>query len=134
MIGAPELRELLDYDPASGVFRWRHTTRGYVQKGRVAGCYTKNWYVNICVRGRNYGAHRLAWLYVHGEWPPKFIDHVNGDLSDNRIANLRPATRAQNGANRKLESNSSSGLKGVSWHKGRKNGAPRSASTAGKSI
>ena len=63
-------------------------------------------------------AHRLAWLYVHGVWPPHEVDHINGDRSDNRIANLRLATRQQNSENRHgAQSNSKTGLVGVSWHK-----------------
>ena len=49
-----------------------------------------------------YSSHRLAWLYVHGVWPKNFIDHINGDKSDNRICNLREATRRENAQNLKI--------------------------------
>ena len=62
-------------------------------------------------------AHRLAWLYVHGEWPAEEIDHLNRVRSDNRISNLRLATQAENKQNTSLRRDSTSGHKGVSWHK-----------------
>lgn len=109
---AERLRELLDYDAATGAFVWKvHLGRRYV-KGMTAGGLNGHGYWLIRVDGRRYGAHRLAWLYVHGEWPSSFIDHRNCVRSDNRIENLRLADRVQNNANRG-QSRSKSGLKGV---------------------
>jgi len=63
-----------------------------------------------------YKAHRLAWLYVHGEWPPEQLDHINGQRDDNRVENLRSATRAENAGNSKRRADNTSGFKGVYWN------------------
>lgn len=72
-------------------------------------------YIQIMINGRNYTAHRLAWLYEYGEFPEGMIDHVNRDRTDNRIANLRTATGTQNLANARRSSTNTSGFKGVSY-------------------
>lgn len=112
---AEELRRLLDYDAETGVFTWLISPRNSIPTGSKAGNHGANGYVRISVDGRLYLAHRLAWLHVHGEWPPHEIDHVNGDKSDNRIANLRRATRSQNCANKRSRRDNVSGVKGVQW-------------------
>ena len=91
------LRELLDYSPDTGIFVWR-VSIGAARAGTVAGTSCRG-YCRIMVFGKRYSAHRLAWLFVHGEWPKLQIDHINGKRSDNRIANLREATNAENGQN-----------------------------------
>jgi hypothetical protein len=119
-ITAERLRQLLHYDPERGVFTWlsRPAERSWNTRfaGTRAGTINGLGYVVIGILGRRYKAHRLAWLYVHGEWPGRELDHINCDKSDNRIANLRPATRSQNIANSRARSDSTSGLKGVRWH------------------
>jgi hypothetical protein len=114
---AGRLRELLDYDPGTGVFRWR-ANRGRVRAGGVAGSLSVSGYLKARVDGRSHWAHRLAWLYVHGEWPRGGIDHINGDRSDNRIGNLRDVPQRINAQNRRTarRDNTSSGLLGVDWH------------------
>lgn len=82
------LIEELDYDPATGVFTWRHKKRG-IRAGSVAGSVNEKGYVLITFSGRRYRAHRLAWLHHFGKWPEFDIDHINGNKSDNRIGNLR---------------------------------------------
>jgi hypothetical protein len=111
-----ELREMLDYDWRTGVFTWRIAV-GRVRPGDRAGRINRSGYLQIGVGGQRYSAHRLVWLYVYGMWPIGDIDHINGDRSDNRLKNLRPATDAQNRANAKKQCGSSSGLKGVCFHK-----------------
>lgn len=79
--------------------------------------------------GKAFRAHRVAWAITHGEWPSYEIDHINGDRSDNRINNLREASRMENARNRGANINSPSGLKGVSWSKS--SGKWRARITAG---
>ena len=105
--------EALSYDPATGQFTWKKGRR----QGRHAGFANGGGYVGIKVKELTCLAHRLAWLLVHGDWPSAQIDHINGDPADNRIANLRLATPAQNGANARRRSDNRSGFKGVGWHK-----------------
>lgn len=112
---ADRLRELLDYCPDTGVFTWRVRAAKCVKVGDVAGRFDAYGYWRIQIDGRKHLAHRLAWLYTTGEFPPDQIDHINGDRSDNRIANLRAATDAENKHNRrKPNSNTTSGYLGVS--------------------
>lgn len=109
-----ELVQLLDYDPATGLFVWKVSARGQ-RAGDVAGHYNKaNGYVRIGFkRGVSYYAHILAWLFMTGEWPADEIDHKDLDGSNNRWGNLRQATHAQNGWNKKQRSGSGRPYKGV---------------------
>jgi hypothetical protein len=100
-----ELLGWLAYDPATGIFRWRQDGKGKgggrQKAGEVAGYERQaDGYMEVCLRGLKYRAHRLAWFYVHGRWPKPGVDHRNGDLTDNSIENLREATQAQNCANK----------------------------------
>jgi len=102
MITTERLRELLDYNPETGVFRWRAPRRGVMRKSAgVAGVLFSKGYRYIGIEGRKYYAHRLAWFYAHGRWPACQIDHINGLRDDNRIANLREATSRDNNRNSK---------------------------------
>lgn len=115
---AERLRSLLDYDPETGKFTWRVRTSNRVDVGRGAGCReARDGYIYIRLDDTLYKAHRLAWLYVHGEWPIGALDHINGIPGDNRIVNLRAASPSQNSCNQRRQSNNSSGFKGVSWYK-----------------
>jgi hypothetical protein len=106
------------YDPDTGIFTRRiNTGRHDCHKaGEVMGTKTVIGYIIIGLGNRRYMAHRLAWLYVHGEWPEQDLDHINRDKSDNRMANLRPATRLQNMQNVAKHKHNTSGVKGVCWH------------------
>jgi hypothetical protein len=99
-VSVEQLRALLEYDPSTGILRWKVTRGGSARCGDTAGVTQATGYVVIMVSGKNYLAHRLAWAIVHGEWPTIYIDHIDGDRANNRIANFRLATRAQNGRNK----------------------------------
>jgi hypothetical protein len=115
MLTADRLRELLDYNPTTGIFTWVRKRRPRIQAGDVAGTMKARWYVIIEIDGKKFFAHRLAWLYVHGEWPSSDLDHVDTVKSHNWIANLRLATKTQNNANSHARGHNKSGLKGVNW-------------------
>lgn len=112
------LLEVLRYDPATGEMYWR-VSRGCRIAGAVAGNSHDDGYVYIKVDKVIYRRTRLIWLYVHGRWPRVHIDHANRDTSDDRLQNLREATRSQNLGNRKINKNNSTGFKGVCEVKGR---------------
>jgi hypothetical protein len=117
---AEALRELLDYNPLTGIFIHRKLRPG-IYVGDLCGWRDDLGYIHIRIGvGKLYLAHRLAWLYVHGEWPKSELDHVNGDPSDNRIANLREAEHSQNMWNMVAPKHNTSGRKGVSWDNSRK--------------
>jgi hypothetical protein len=108
------LRELLHYDPETGIFRWR-VYRGHLARANdMAGTFDSHGHRQICVERKLYGAHRLAWFYVYGCWPSKDIDHMNRVKDDNRISNLRDVPTALNCQNAvAARSNSKSKLLGV---------------------
>lgn len=117
---APRLRELLSYDPHTGVFTWLIKPNPRIKVGAVAGYLGDDGYIRIKLDGHTYKAHRLAWLHVTGEWPTEQIDHkLKGfeNRRDNRFANLRPATNKQNMENQGIGKANRSGVLGVNWHR-----------------
>jgi hypothetical protein len=118
-VSVERLRELLTYNPETGVFVWRVKKQGAAGIGLAAGCVKEctpgHPYRYIHIDGRLYRAHRLAWFYTHESWPIHVIDHIDGDGTNNRISNLREATPSENGANRGMQANNTSGFKGVSF-------------------
>lgn len=114
---AERLRELLHYDPETGVFTRRISTNSRAQRGDIAGCPNGEGYIYIGVDARVYRAHRLAWLYMTGEWPSHQIDHKDLVKSNNRWENLRQATVSENQANRAPQSKKYPSPKGARWHK-----------------
>lgn len=119
VITREELRQLLEYDEITGVFKWLTSLNRRIVVGSVAGTNSGGGYLVVTIGRRRYTAHQLAWLYVTGEWCSE-IDHRNGCRSDNRIANLRPATSGQNKQNViAAQSNNASGYRGVFFNKQR---------------
>jgi hypothetical protein len=106
------LREVLNYDPDTGIFRWL-ICAGSSSAGRVAGGRTLDGYNQIRIDGVMHRSNLLAWMYMTGEWPSEFVDHENRIKHDDRWKNLRLATRSQNAMNRESQSNNTSGAKGV---------------------
>ena len=133
-IPAELLRELLDYDPESGVLVWRWRAENWftpskwrtashncaLWNARHAGkpaltSISANGYCEGTLLGKAAKAHRVAFALMTGRWPPEDIDHINGAKTDNRWANLRAVTRTENGRNQKRHSTNTSGVPGVTW-------------------
>jgi hypothetical protein len=116
MLTAERLRELLSYDPETGVFAWKVSRRG-VRPGQT-GNVRPDGYLRIGIDGVNHLANRLAWLYVTGAWPEYGVDHRDGDHGNNRFLNLRDVSQQINVQNvgAATKANKSSGLLGVSYH------------------
>jgi superfamily II DNA/RNA helicase len=108
------LRQVLNYDPETGVFTWRKTIGARARAGGIAGTVKEDGYRIIFVDRQRFAAHRLAWFITFGVWPKADLDHRNMQRDDNRLANLREASRSQNLCNAGARSHNKSGLKGVS--------------------
>lgn len=90
----------VQYDAKTGHFKWTDRPSNRVKIGDRAGTVNTAGYRVITIKGKPFYEHRLAWFVHYGEWPAQEIDHINGDRSDNRIANLRCATHSQNSCNK----------------------------------
>lgn len=122
-LSVERLKELVSYDPETGSMTWRVQRNTHKPAGaEVGGVWTSTkcgkQYRTVMIDGHSYGVHRLAWLYVHGSFPKGQIDHIDGDGLNNRLANLRPCTHAQNQHNRSAYKTNKSGFKGVRMAKG----------------
>lgn len=106
-----EFKKYLSYDPITGFFT-------NLKTGRITGFKNNKGYVLIRIEEKTYRAHRVAWLYMTGEWPVNEIDHDNRVRHDNRFGNLKEATKFENMQNMSINSNNSSGFRGVTFHKG----------------
>lgn len=111
------LKELLTYDNKSGVFIWKVKPSKKVKAGSVAGTLSLQGYIKIRIFGKEYRAHRLAWMYEYGEFPNGILDHIDQNKLNNSINNLRIVSISENGHNTKLYSTNKSGHKNVFWDK-----------------
>jgi hypothetical protein len=117
-IDADFFRRHFDYDESSGIFR-RRTFRGkQLSDTRNTGTFDARGYITLSIEGQNFLAHRVAWAIKNGDISSTIdIDHINGNKSDNRLKNLRIASRSENSCNKPISKQTSSGVKGVCWHK-----------------
>ena len=127
------LRQLIDYDPETGALVWRVRDVSFFTDGGKSALHSMrvwnaiyankpalsykglNGYFKGAILGKPYRAHRVAWAIYSGAWPENDIDHINGKRSDNRIANLRTATRQENSKNSAIGIKNTSGTIGVYW-------------------
>lgn len=110
------LAERLEYK--DGILVWKDTDKAFKMRGKQAGRVAPNGYRRIHLLGIGmFACHRVVFFMHHG-WLPDFVDHIDGDCTNNRIENLRPANASQNGSNCKVYATNTTGAKGVYWHKG----------------
>lgn len=133
MITQHELKQWLDYNPDTGIFIWVSRPSSKIKIGQTSGSPDKNGYLQIMLKGKNYKAHRLAFLFMTGEMPTCDIDHINRCTSDNRFCNLRKCDGRENSLNTTLQRNNTSGAKGICWDKHRNKWYAR-ATCYGKQI
>ncbi len=108
------LAEVLRYEPETGLLFWTDAAHKSV-KNKQAGTFNRLGYVVILFNGKRYYAHRLAWLLTHKNWPSQMIDHIDGNVSNNKLSNLRDVDNKTNQCNRhKARIDSKSGLMGAS--------------------
>ena len=119
MLTHARLIEMVHYDPETGSFTHLVDRQG-CRAGGVAGCVDGAGYLCLKLDQQKYYAHRLAWLYVTGEWPSHEVDHKDRNRANNKWLNLRPATDKQQAENRKLYVNSTSGFRGVVWREAKR--------------
>lgn len=121
MLSAIELKEVLNYDETTGIFTWKVRSSRQIRIGDVAGSVSKkDGYTRIFIKRKSYLAHRLAFVMHFGFEPECEIDHINHNRSDNRLLNLRKASKTENMRNISLQSNNTSGFMGVYWNKASK--------------
>lgn len=120
LITQDELKRVLRYDPETGDFIWLISKKGLVRNTFAGHRNKRTKYLEIRINGQLYLGHRLAWLYMTGEWPKKNIDHRDLDGSNDRWRNLRECNQSQNMANGSRPKHNTSGLKGAGWCKSAK--------------
>ena len=114
MINQSKVKELFKYE--NGVLYWKVKPSSKISIGDTAGCIVPRGYICTTIEKKRHYNHRLIFLYHHG-YMPEFLDHIDGNPSNNNIENIRPATSSENSMNRKLRCDSGSGIKGVGWNK-----------------
>ena len=116
-LSASRLREVLNYDPETGIFVWIVNKGTRAKAGNVAGSPTSKGYIEIQIDGKEYLAHRLAFLWMKGAFPIQQVDHENGIHDDNCWLNIRKASNGENQQNIKIRCDNKSGFLGVSRNK-----------------
>lgn len=123
------LRQLFDYNPATGHLVWREQPLSWFPDaraakswnrlcaGEIAGSRDPRGYVVIRIKQQRFYAHRIIWSLISGNEVTLDVDHINGDRSDNRASNLRQCSNEDNSKNSKLNANNTSGICGVTWDK-----------------
>jgi len=119
MISVERLKQVVSYDPDAGLFTWLQSRPGCAP-GSNCGTVSPHGYRIIFIDGKPYRAARLAWFYMHGEWPSGHVDHINGNKLDDSICNLRDVSPQENARNQRLNKNSKTGVNGVRWREGRR--------------
>jgi hypothetical protein len=112
---AKRVREVLDYDPETGLLRWKLRLSKNTHVGDIAGSLHPQGYTVVTIGEKQYQGHRLAWCHYYGRWPRGGLDHKDAVRNNNAIDNLRRATNVQQNRNRKLSPKNKAGFKGVSW-------------------
>lgn len=112
-----KFRDVFNYHPKTGVLTWKIAPKSRAKIGDVAGTKTRAGYTQVTFKGQTTMAHRIAWEIYYGEEPQGFIDHKDGNKSNNAIWNLRIASKQQNAQNAPVQTNSHTGVKGVHWCK-----------------
>lgn len=118
VLPAERLRQALSYDAGTGQLMWRIDLGRKIRAGRPAGHLNRKGYLEVRIDGTTYQGHRVAWLLGTGTDPGSmYLDHINGNRSDNRLLNLRLASAAQNAQNsRRSNTPKASQYKGVTWY------------------
>jgi hypothetical protein len=128
-ISIEELKKLITYEPDTGNLYWIPRGVEYFkneqyckiwnsrQANQIIKCVDKSGYIKTSILGRQYKGHQIAWAIAKGEWPDMCVDHINGIKTDNRICNLRLATKEENMWNSKPQKNNKLGIKGISIDK-----------------
>lgn len=111
------LDDLLNYDHETGFFTWKKFRGNTAKTGSPAGNLSASGYIGLCINGKQYLAHRIAYKMIYKCDPEGILDHIDGDMTNNRIVNLRVASSKQNQGNSKIPRHNTSGLKGVTWNK-----------------
>jgi hypothetical protein len=116
MITQSRLKEILHYDQDTGIFTWKVNKARTARSGGIAGTPNTFGHITICVDKNRIVAHRLAWLYVFGEFPISSLDHINRNPADNRIENLRIVSQSENNLNQGRRKDNTSGHRGIRWN------------------
>ena len=112
-----ELKKIFLYEPDTGFLRWKEGKSNMVKNSK-SGCKNASGYLIVTINSKSHRVQRVIWIYMFNHIPSGFyIDHINGNKTDNRLCNLRLATNSQNQQNRPAPQNNTSGYRGVTWHK-----------------